>query len=103
MAIFSKPKTGWAHITTTSQHLLPSKPTPFGKFPLATGRPGKNGRAGTTDDNGLGMRVDKGDLHAAGTLDVHEVGAGSLDEVLRKWDELRGIQWLDGDGGMNLP
>lgn len=67
-----------------TQNLLPPEFTPFGELRLTTSRPTKNGRAGTADDDGLGVRVDGGDLHAAGTPDIHEVGAGGLHKILEK-------------------
>lgn len=83
MKHFSKASQDVTHRTTT-QNLLPPESTPFGELRLTTGRPTKNGRAGAADDDGLGVRVDDGDLYAAGTPDVHEVGAGSLYKILQE-------------------
>lgn len=49
---------------------------------LTTGGLAQNVAAGTAEHNGLGVREDSGDLHAAGALDVHEEAVGSLDQSL---------------------
>jgi len=42
----------------------------------------KNGGTGSTDDDGLGMRENSGDIKAAGALDVHEEGTRSWNKSL---------------------
>ena len=40
---------------------------------LSTGRSAEDGAAGSTEDDGLSVREDGGDVEAPGALDVHEV------------------------------
>lgn len=67
-----------------TQNLLPPEPTPFAELCLTASRPAEDGRAGTTDNDSLGVRVNDRNLHAAGALDVHKVGAGRLHKILEK-------------------
>ena len=47
----------------------------------ATGGGAEDGVAGAAKDDGVSVGEDSGDTHAAGALDVHEVGVGGLDKA----------------------
>lgn len=60
-----------------ANRLLSSERAALCETSLSSGRLAQNGRASSTDDNGLGVREDGGDGEAAGALDIHEEGSGS--------------------------
>lgn len=62
--------------------LLPSERAAFCKASLTTGGLAEDGRAGTTDDDCLGMRKDGRNVEAAGALHVHEERPRSRDKGL---------------------
>lgn len=67
-----------------SDRLLPPERAALGESGLATGGLAEDRRAALADDDGLGVGEDGGDGEAAGALDVHEEGAGSRHERLRR-------------------
>ena len=65
------------------------------KLGTATGGGAEDGVARGAEDDGVGVGEDGGDAHAAGALDVHEVGVGRLDKTFLLVGSL-----LLGDGGV---
>lgn len=55
----------------------------------------EDGVAGSAKDDGVSVGEDGGDTHAAGALDVHEVGVGGLDKTFLLVSSL-----LLSDGGV---
>lgn len=55
----------------------------FSQLGLTTGRLAQDGVAGSTLNDGRGVREHSGDLEASGALDVHEEGSGRLDKLLQ--------------------
>lgn len=63
-------------------HLLPSEWASLGQSCFTTSRLAENLWAASADYNSLGVWEDSGDCEAAGTLYIHEEGAGCWHECL---------------------
>lgn len=72
----------------------------FGNTDFSSSGLAKNVSASTTDNNGLGVAEDSGDVHATWALDIHEVRVGALYETLELVRVLfvlnGGVQEIDG-------
>jgi len=53
-----------------------------GKLDLSTSGSAENLVASFTDDDGLSVREDSGELFTSGALDIHEVRVGGRDQSL---------------------
>ena len=62
--------------------LLSSERTTLSQPCLSTSRLTQDGRAASTDNDRLSVRVDCSDGKAAGAFDIHEEGSRSRDKVL---------------------
>ena len=80
-------------LSSDHNHLLSSERAALGKASLSSGRLAQDGGAGSANDDGLGVREDRGDVEAARALNVHEERPGNGHKGLAPSQRVRFSRW----------